>query len=72
MSYPLWQTFRMKNRINGKGTRSEQLITTFGRARLVRVADGAAELRGAQPADHTMAKEWISLFMHEAVLRYKK
>ncbi|HZV35168.1 MAG TPA: hypothetical protein VFB72_11400 [Verrucomicrobiae bacterium] len=60
----------MKNRLTlRKGPRGEQLITTFGRARLVRVADGAMELRGAQASEQTMAKEWISLFLHEAVLR---
>jgi hypothetical protein len=26
-------------------------------------------LRGGNPHDHTTAKEWISLFMHEAVPR---
>ncbi len=63
----------MKNRLTSrKCLQSEQLITTFGRARLVRMADGATELRGGQPADHTTAKEWISLFMHEAVLRCQK
>jgi hypothetical protein len=63
----------MKNRlISRKGSRSEQLITTFGNARLVRVADGSTELRGGQAADQTMAKEWISLFMHEAVPRFEK
>jgi len=60
----------MKNRITpGKSSRNENVITTFGHARLVRLADGATELRGGRPADHTIAKEWISLFMHEAVLR---
>jgi hypothetical protein len=63
----------MKNRLMlRKSSRGERLITTFGMARLVRVADGAAELRGARPGEQTMAKEWISLFLHEAVLRSKK
>jgi len=51
------------------GSKRERLITTFGHARLIRLADGATELRGGRAQDHTSAKEWISLFMHEAVLR---
>jgi hypothetical protein len=63
----------MKNRIAGcKRSKSERVITTFGRARLVRLPDGAAELRGGRATDQTSAKEWISLFMHEAVLRVEK
>ena len=27
-------------------------------------------LIGGSPADHTAAKEWISLFLHNAVIRY--
>jgi len=63
----------MKNRIKSvMGPKSEQLITTFGRARLVSLPDGTVELRGGQAQDRTSAKEWISLFMHEAVPRFSK
>lgn len=73
LSNVLLHTGLMKNRLMArKGRQSEQLVTTFGSARLVRVAEGAMELRGGQSADHTAAKEWISLFMHEAVLRGKR
>jgi hypothetical protein len=47
----------------------EQLVASFGDARLVRQLDGKMELKGGTPEDHTAAKEWISLFMHEAVPR---
>ena len=47
----------------------EELIASFGDARLVRQLDGKMELRGGTPEDRTAAKEWISLFMHEAVPR---
>ena len=50
----------------------EKLIATFGRARLVSLSDGTVELRGGEPDDRTAAKEWISLFMHEAVPRWGK
>jgi hypothetical protein len=44
------------------------IIATFGHAQLVRHVDGRYELRGGSAADHTGAKEWISLFLHEAVV----
>jgi hypothetical protein len=48
----------------------EQLVASFGDARLVRQLDGGKmELKGGTPEDRTAAKEWISLFMHEAVPR---
>jgi len=60
----------MKNRIKILlGLTSERVIATFGQATLVELADETLELRGGQSADRTMAKEWISLFMHEAVMR---
>ena len=45
------------------------LIASFGRAKLVARADGRVELRGGSDSDRTEAKEWISLFMHDAVPR---
>lgn len=63
----------MKNRMKPlTGPKAEQLITTFGRARLVSLPDGSVELRGGQAQDQTSAKEWISMFMHEAVPRFAK
>ncbi|MBM3823913.1 MAG: hypothetical protein FJ404_13690 [Verrucomicrobia bacterium] len=46
---------------------SVETVATFGRARLVRAADGRLELRGGSEEDRARAREWISLFMHEAV-----
>jgi hypothetical protein len=61
----------MKNRIKSLFVRkSPRVITRFGQARLVCLPDGSVELRGAQTHDQTAAKEWISLFMHEAVPRF--
>jgi len=63
----------MKKRFNFfKTNDTEILITTFGQARLVCRADGTVELRGGEPGDRTSAKEWVSLFMHEAALRFVK
>jgi hypothetical protein len=47
--------------------KEEQVIARFGGAELVRDQQGRVELRGGAPSDHTAAREWISLFMHEAV-----
>ncbi len=47
----------------------EQLVASFGDAKLVRRLDGRMELKGGTPDDRTAAKEWISLFLQEAVPR---
>jgi hypothetical protein len=43
-------------------------IATFGDAELVRHINGRYELCGGSVDDHTTALEWISLFLHEAVV----
>ncbi len=53
------------------GAKNGRIITTFGRAKLVSLRDGSVELRGAEAEERTAAKEWISLFMHEAVPRFE-
>ena len=63
----------MKNRISQfLGPKAEWTITTFGEARLISLHNGSVELRGGRAAERTAAKEWISLFMHEAVPRFIK
>ncbi len=46
-----------------------ECIAQFGQARLVKRADGRYELRGGTPDDHAEAREWASLFLHEAYFR---
>ncbi len=46
----------------------DKFIAFFGQARLVKTASGGYELRGGTTDDHSAAREWISLFMHDAVL----
>jgi hypothetical protein len=61
----------MKNRIKQFiEPKAEWTITTFGGAKLVSLRDGSVELRGGKAEERTAAKEWISLFMHEAVPRF--
>ena len=60
----------MKTLVNGLNEpRYWNLVARFGRAKLLSRADGRVELRGGTSADRTEAKEWISLFMHDAVPR---
>jgi len=60
----------MKTLVNGLNEpRYWNLVARFGRAKLLSRADGLVELRGGTASDHTEAREWISLFMHDAVPR---
>jgi hypothetical protein len=71
LSHPHRYGVGMKNRIKSLfGPKSERIVTTFGQARLVVLPDATMELRGGRSDDRTAAKEWISLFMHEAVLKF--
>ena len=47
-----------------------ETIATFGEARLVKQLDGKLELIGGSPENRTEAKEWVSLFLHEAVISF--
>ena len=44
-----------------------ELVRIFGDAQLLRYPSGRWELRGGSAHDRMEAKEWISLFCHEAV-----
>lgn len=64
----------MKTLVNGLNETNEprywNLIACFGQARLLSRMDGRVELRGGTESDRTEAKEWISLFLHDAVPRF--
>lgn len=60
----------MKTLVNGMNEpRHWNHIASFGKARLVTNATGRVELLGGSPADRAEAQEWMSLFLHDAVLR---
>lgn len=44
-----------------------ETLATFGQARLVKHLDGRIELLGGSTDDRRAAREWCSLFLHEAV-----
>ena len=46
-----------------------KVIARFGAAKLVRTPECGYELHGGTDADHAEAREWVSLFFHEAVIR---
>ena len=60
-------------KVNFFGADSEaelNVLAVFGAARLVKLGCSRLELRGGSQTDQVAAKEWISLFMHEAVPDY--
>lgn len=48
--------------------RDSEIVAAFGGARLVKRLDCRFELHGGTERDHAEAREWISLFLHEAVI----
>ncbi|HXG47396.1 MAG TPA: hypothetical protein VNO52_07225 [Methylomirabilota bacterium] len=56
----------MKNRILDMFTDDEEVMATFGEARLVRAGDRVI-LRGGSMADRTEALEWLAIFHPEVV-----
>jgi len=46
----------------------DKILTTFGKARLIRKPTGRIELIGGSAEDRIVAKEWVSLFLHEAIV----
>jgi hypothetical protein len=64
-----WHTAGMINRHpSTKSNTKLRVVASFGRASLVRIAGSNYELRDAAVGDLTAAKEWVSLFMHAAVI----
>ena len=45
-----------------------EVIASWGEAKLIRYLNGKSELRGGSEQDRAEAREWISLFWHEAVV----
>jgi len=46
-----------------------EVIASFGQAQLTKFLDGRYELRGGSNEDRLPAKEWISMFCHNVVVR---
>jgi hypothetical protein len=50
--------------------RGQEVTARFGKAALIRRPDGTWQLKGGSEEDRLSAREWISLFLHEAVVKY--
>jgi len=60
----------MKTLVNGMNEPCRwNYIASFGQASLVTKTTGRVELLGGSPSDRAEAQEWISLFLHDAVLQ---
>jgi hypothetical protein len=51
------------------GKSEGEVISSWGEAKLVKTLDGKYELRGGSKEDRQEAREWISMFMPDAVIR---
>jgi hypothetical protein len=49
--------------------RGQEVIARFGNAALIKKPNGTWQLKGGSDEDRLSAREWISLFMHEAVVK---
>jgi hypothetical protein len=45
-----------------------EVVASWGDAQLIKYLDGRTELRGGSDQDRAEAREWMSLFWHEAVV----
>ena len=61
----------MKAEMHASDSRRDEgeLVAGFGQARLVKTLDCKYELRGGSRDDRFAAREWISMFFHEAVVK---
>jgi hypothetical protein len=46
-----------------------KVVASWGQAKLVKYLDGKTELRGGSAQDRAEAREWISMFLHSAVVK---
>ena len=61
----------MKNRNHADITTDRtHTVMLFGQAKLVQTAEGKLQLKGATKDEKTEAIEYVSLFMHDAVLSF--
>ena len=69
LSYRLLHTacMKMRNHADVIHNRSHTVML-FGQSKLIQTAEGKLELKGATKEEQTEAKEYVSLFMHEAVM----
>ncbi len=45
-----------------------EVVAAWGQAQLIKYLDGKVKLRGGSEQDRAEVREWMSLFLHEAVV----
>ena len=45
-----------------------EVVARWGQAKLIKYLNGKVELRGGSQQERAEAREWVSLFWHEAVI----
>ena len=60
---------KFKNYLPDFDRNQAEVIAFFGQAKLVRTLDFKYELRGGSHDDRISAREWISLFLHDAAVK---
>lgn len=69
LSYPFNQNVRMKLNLLARLKHNEgEIMACFGEAKLIKRLTGKIELVGGTDADRAAAREWTSLFLHEAAI----
>ena len=68
MSDPASHPTGMKIKFFSRRAEKAKVVVIFGRAQLIKHRDGRMELRGGSRGERLEAREWISIFMHEAVV----
>ena len=58
----------MKMRFYPPFTDEGEVVAAWGQAQLIRYRDGKTELRGGSEQERAEAREWMSMFWHEAVV----
>jgi hypothetical protein len=61
---------KLKNWLVTARRHDGKVIVSFGTAHLLRKGDGRFELRGGSRDERQAAREWVSLFKHEAAVEW--
>jgi hypothetical protein len=59
---------KLRHLVESARANEGKLVAQFGGAALIRLRNGKWQLKGGSRNDRLSAQEWISLFLHEAVV----
>ena len=69
MSIPPRYNPRMKPKFFPLFKDEGELVASWGEARLIKYLNGKVELKGGSKENRIEAREWISMFLNDAVVR---